>query len=284
MSNKIIVTGGAGFIGTHLVNELKILGNEVKVIDIKLDENLDVRNLEKIAKHFEGIEYVFHLAALPSVPLSIEKPLETHSTNLTGTVNVLIAARDAGVKRLIFPSSAAVYGDQEILPISESAHLNPSSPYALQKLESEMYLKLFCNLYNLETVSLRYFNVYGEGQNFDGPYTSLVTQLVENYKKSKPHVIFGDGEQIRDFINVKDVVAANIAAMTSSQVGKGEAINIASGKGISVNEIVQMIGGESEYHDSRVEIKNSVADISLAKELLKWAPKISIEEEIKKLL
>lgn len=282
--SKVVVTGGAGFIGSHLVRELKGLGHEVEVVDIALDPKKDVRDLNSLRALFVGVEYIFHLAALPSVPYSIEHPEETTLTNLYGTVNVLTAARDAGGKRVIFSSSAAVYGDQERLPVGENADKHPKSPYALQKLESEMFLKLWSDIYGMETVSLRYFNVYGEGQNPEGPYASAIPIFLKQKKLSKPLTIIGDGTQTRDFVNVKDVVLANIRAMESVVVGKGEAINIASGKSVSINDIAELIGGPKENLPPRLEIKDSLADISRAKELLGWEPKVKLEEGIGELL
>ncbi|MDB5194618.1 MAG: UDP-glucose 4-epimerase [Parcubacteria group bacterium] len=287
---KVIVTGGAGFIGTHLVKALQALGHEIVVVDIKIDPNDDVRDPAVLQKLFKGAEYVFHLAALVSVPYSIEHPLETNATNLTGTLNVLIAARDAGVKRVIFSSSAAVYGDQDVLPVKETAELRPMSPYALEKFESEMYLKLFSEIYGLETVSLRYFNIYGEGQDPNGPYASAIPKFLKAKKEGKPLTIVGDGSQTRDFVHVSDVVSANIAAMMSTNGGKGEAINIATGRKVSMRQVAELIlsreanEGSIEHLPARFEIKDSVADISKAKELLDWEPKVAFEEGIQRLL
>jgi UDP-glucose 4-epimerase len=278
------VTGGAGFVGTHLVKELKSLGYAVEVIDIVLDPNKDVRNLELIKPLFAGVEFVFHLAALTSVPYSIEHPIETHNTNLTGTLNVLLASREAGVKRVVFSSSAAVYGDQEKLPVKESAQSKPMSPYASQKLASEMYLKLFSEIYNLETVSLRYFNLYGQGQDPNGPYASVVPKFRAQKSLGQPLTIIGDGKQTRDFIHIDDVVSANIKAMQSNKVGGGEVINIATGESTTINHVAEIIGGPKDYLPTRLEIKDSVADISLARKLLDWSPQINLEEGIKKLL
>jgi UDP-glucose 4-epimerase len=281
---KAIVTGGAGFIGSHLAQVLKDAGHEVKIIDIKPDPRLDVRDLDALKREFAGFDAVFHLAALPSVPYSIEHPEETHETNLTGTLNVLLAARDAGVRRVIFSSSAAVYGDQEILPIKEASDKKPISPYALQKLESEEYLRLFSRIYGLETVSLRYFNVYGPGQDPSGPYASAIPKFIKMRQEGKPLTIMGDGEQTRDFVHVSDIAAANLAAATSERVGQGESINIATGKSVSIHEIAELIGGPVEHQPPRLEIKDSLADISLAEELLGWKPERGLEEGIRALL
>lgn len=282
--SKIIVTGGAGFIGTHLVKELTSLKHEVKVFDIVLDPKLDVRDLNATKEFIKGAEYIFHLAAIPSVQYSLEHPEETHQTNLEGTLNALIAASEAGVKRFIFASSCSVYGDTEILPTTEAVLAQPKSPYALEKFQSEEYLKLFNRIYNLQTVSLRYFNVYGEGQNPMGAYASAVPKFLKNKSEGKPLVIFGDGEQTRDFVNVADIVSANIKAMTSDKVGNGEVINIGSGKSVSINKIAEIVGGEVNHAEARVELRNALGDITLAKKLLDWEPKVNLEEGIKELL
>lgn len=281
---KVIITGGAGFIGAHLAEEIKRLGYEVEIVDIAIDPKRDVRKLEALRPIFKGAKYIFHLAALPSVSYSIEHPAETNETNLTGTLNVLIAAKETGVKRVIFSSSAAVYGDQEQLPVKENVVLWPKSPYAIQKLASELYLKHFADIKSLETVSLRYFNVYGEGQNAHGPYASAIPIFIEQKKGDKSLTIVDDGKQTRDFVNIKDVVTANILAMESQKVGGGESINIASGEAVSINEIAKIIGGKVEHLPPRLEIKNSLADISLAKKLLNWEPKVKLADGLRELL
>lgn len=283
MSN-VLVTGGAGFIGSHLVKKLEGLGHKVSVFDIALNPKMDVRDRSAIAEAARGMDYIFHLAALPSVPYSIEYPIESNATNLIGTINTLIAARDARVRRVIFSSSAAVYGDQEILPVKESALKFPKSPYALDKLESEMYLKLFADIYNLETISLRYFNVYGAGQNPNGPYASAIPIFLKQKKEGKPLTIVGDGLQTRDFVHVSDVVMANIFAMESEQVGHGESINIASGESVSIDEVARLIGGEREFLPARLEIRNSLADVSMARKVLNWSPSVDINVGIGELL
>lgn len=282
--SKIIVTGGAGFIGTHLVKELSRLGHEVKVFDIAIDSKLDVRDLNATKEFIKGAEYVFHLAAIPSVQYSLEHPEETHKTNLEGTLNVLIASNDAKVKRVILASSCSVYGDTEIFPTTESVPAQPKSPYALEKFESEEYLKLFSRVYNLSTVSLRYFNVYGRGQNPIGAYASAVPKFLKNKSEGSPMTIFGDGEQTRDFVNVADIVSANVKAMTSEKVGKGEVINIGSGRAVSINKIAELVGGKVNHAEARIEPRKALGDINLAKKLLDWEPKVSLEEGIKVLL
>jgi UDP-glucose 4-epimerase len=281
---KVVVTGGAGFIGLHLVSALESLGYEVAVVDIALNQKSDVRDLEYMKKICRGAVSLFHLAALPSVQYSIEHPVETNETNLIGTLNTLIAAKDAGVKRVIFSSTAAVYGNPENFPVNENTKTYPMSPYAVQKLASEEYLKLFSCIYNLETVSFRYFNVYGPGQSSKGAYASVIPKFIEQKKLGVPLTIVGDGEQTRDFVHVSDVVRANILAMESNKVGKGEIINIGSSKESSVNIIANLIGGQKENIPARLEPRRSVTEISCAKELLGWEPKIKLEEGVKGLL
>ena len=293
---KVVVTGGAGFIGSHLVNRLLDDGFEVSVIDNLLSgkkENVDsrakffkadIRNEKEIAEVFKDAKYVFHLAAIPSVQYSIENPEETSEVNLLGTINVLNLAKNAGVKRVIYTSSSAVYGDVKSLPTKENDEINPKSPYALQKYAGELYCKLFSEIYGIETVCLRYFNVYGEGQSSVGAYASVIAKFLELNGKKLPLTIFGDGKQTRDFINVSDVARANILAATSDKVGRGESINIGSGKRYSVNEIAKIFGGEIKYLPPRIEPKDSMSDISKAKSLLDWEPNISLEDGLKVLL
>jgi nucleoside-diphosphate-sugar epimerase len=293
---KVIVTGGAGFIGSHLVNALIKEGFEVSIIDNfstgKKENinpkakffNLDVRNLEDIKSVFSGAKYVFHLAAIPSVQYSIEFPKETNEINAVGTLNVLIAAKDAGVKRVILSSSCSIYGDADKLPTDERSEAKPKSPYALHKYISEQYCKLFSEIYNLETVCLRYFNVYGPGQSSTGAYASVIAKFLDMKNKNMTLTITGDGMQTRDYVNVSDVVNANILASRSARVGKGEVINIGAGKSYSVNEIAALIGGPSEFIASRIEPKNVAADITLAKSLLNWESKVTFENGMKELL
>jgi UDP-glucose 4-epimerase len=292
---KIIVTGGAGFIGSNLVDKLINEGYKVFVIDnlsTGKKENLnkkaifykaDICHLDKILPLFKGIDYVFHLAANPRVIFSVENPIESHKVNVDGTLNVLYASYKNKVKRLIFASSAAVYGDIKKLPLKENITPNPVSPYGLHKLIGEYYCKLFSNLYNLETICLRYFNVYGPRMDPNGPYALVIGKFLKLRKENKPLTIYGDGKQTRDFVYVDDVIKANILAMKSKKVGKGEVINICSGKNYSINYIAKLIGGKKVYLPKRKgEIKYTLGDNSLAKKLLGWKPEISLEEGIKK--
>ncbi len=289
-SAKCLVTGGAGFIGSNLVDELVARGNEVIVIDnlsagkreyinpgAKFYE-VDVRNLEAIKPLFEGVDYVFHLAARPRVQPSIQDPIGAHDVNLNGTLNVLVASRDAKVKRVIYSASSSVYGDQEKMPLHEAMPTNPMSPYAIQKHMGEQYCRLFSELYGLSTVALRYFNVYGQRQPLEGAYTLVLGIFIRQRLAGEPLTITGDGEQRRDFTSVVDVVRANILAANSSWVGRGEVINIGRGQNHSVNELARVIGGPVINLPPRIEPRETLADNSLAKELLGWEPTINLLE------
>lgn len=298
---KVVVTGGAGFIGSHLANLLLDKGFDVHIVDNLLSgktENInpkakffkaDIRSEKEIAEIFKGAKYVFHLAAIPSVQYSIENPEETSDVNLIGTIKVLNVAKNAGVKRVIYTSSSAVYGEVKSLPTKENDEINPKSPYALQKYAGELYCKLFSEIYGIETVCLRYFNVFGHGQSSTGAYASVIAKFLELTGNKLPLTVFGDGNQTRDFVNVIDVANANFLAAVSDKVGKGESVNIGSGKKYSVNEIAKIFlarqaGGEIKYLPPRIEPKESLADISKAKSLLDWEPRISFEEGLKTLL
>ena len=294
---KILISGGAGFIGSHLVDAMVEKGHEVFVIDNlstgKKENinpkakffNLDLRDFEKIKPAFEGVDFVFHLAALPRVPLSVAKPRETNEINVTATLNALVAAKDARVKRFIYSSSSSAYGTDNDLPLKESMRASPISPYALQKYVGELYCRIFSSdLYNLPTVSLRYFNVYGPRQIEEGSYVPIMGLFLTQKKKGLPLTITEDGEQTRDFTHVSDVVNANILAMESTKVGKGEVINIGAGKNCTVNKIAELVGGETKYIPARPgDIRDTLADIGLAKELLGWEPKTTLEDGISQL-
>ncbi len=296
-NTRCLVTGGAGFIGSNLVDELVARGNEVIIIDnlaIGKRENVnpkakfyeaDIRNLNAIKPLFEGVDYVFHLAALPRVQPSILDPVGAHEVNLNGTLNVLVASRDAKVKRVIYSASCSAYGDQEEMPLRENMPTNPMSPYAMQKYMGERYCQLFSKLYDLPTVALRYFNVYGKRQSLEGAYALVLGIFIRQRLAGEPLTITGDGEQRRDFTGVNDVVRANILAANSPKVGQGEVINIGRGRNHSVNEIARIIGGPTVNIASRIEPREALADNSLARELLGWEPTINLPdwlEEYKK--
>lgn len=292
---KIIVTGGAGFIGSHLSDSLVKEGYEVVVVDNlyggkkeRVPEGAklfvqDIKETDALIDIFKGAEAVFHLAAIPRVPFSIEHPMETNDANITGTLSVLIAANKAGVKRVIYAASSSAYGDQDVLPLKESFQAKPIHPYGVQKYVGELYSKVFSNVYNLETVCLRFFNVYGPHQDPSGPYAGVIVKFLELKKSGKPMIIVGDGKQTRDFTHVSDVVRALISAMNSEKVGSGEVINIGGGRNIDILKLAEIIGGEKEFVPARPEAKDSLADISLAKELIDWEPKMSVEDGIEDL-
>ena len=245
----------------------------------------DICDLETVRKAMNGIEYVFHVAAIPRVPLSIERPLETHAANVDGTLNVLVAARDAKVRRVIYSASSSAYGDQPTLPLREDMREHPLNPYALQKWIGEHYCRLFSELYGLETVSLRYFNVYGPRMSSEGAYATVIGIFLRQRKAGEPLSIAGDGEQTRDFTHVDDVVRANILASESNQVGKGEVINIGAGEQHSVNEIARMSGGPTTAIPARnAEARDTLADVTRARELLGWSPAVSFSEGMNGLL
>jgi len=292
---KVIVTGGAGFIGSHIVDALINAGYEVHIIDnmsAGKEENInpkaifhkvDIRDKEILAPLFKDVKYVFHEAAMPRVQYSIENPIETHDINVNGLLNVLESCRLNNVKRLIFASSSSIYGEPDKLPTKEDMAINPMSPYAAHKYIGEVYLKLYSQIYGLETVCPRYFNVYGPRLDPEGSYPLVIGYFMKLLKQNKPLSITGDGEQTRDFVNVKDVARANLLAMKSDKVGKGEVINIGGGARYSINYIANLIGGQIEYVAPRIEPHDTEADISKARELLSWEPSVSLEEGIKEL-
>ncbi|MFA6999683.1 MAG: NAD-dependent epimerase/dehydratase family protein [Candidatus Paceibacterota bacterium] len=292
---KVIVTGGAGFIGSHIVDMLVLEGYEVHIVDdmsAGKEENInpgaifhkvDIRDKEGLIPIFKDAKYVFHEAAVPQVEYSIQNPVETNDINVNGLLNVLEVSRVNKVKRVIFASSCAIYGNQEKLPITEDMHPSPLSPYALHKYIGEGYMKLYSEIYGVETVCLRYFNVYGPRQSVDGSYPLVIAKFLDLKKNGKSLMIVGTGENTRDYVNVRDIVRANIFAMESGNVGKGEIINIGTGYQASVNKIAEIIGGEVEHSLPRLEPKSLQADIKKAKELLNWEPSITLEEGIKEL-
>ncbi len=292
---RILVTGGAGFIGSHLVDKLIEKGHKVTIIDnlsAGKKENLnpkaefhqlDICDFESIQPLFNGIDFVFHLAAIPRVPFSVKNPIETSRVNILGTVNVFKASADNNVKRVIFASSSSVYGNQKELPLKEEMVPSPISPYALQKLVGEDFAKLFTNLYKIPIVSLRYFNVYGPRIDFDSDYSLVIGKFLKQNAEGKPLTIYGDGEQTRGFCYVGDVVRASIKAAETDKLKGGEVINISSGKTQSINYLAKLIGGEIEHLPVRQgDVLHTQADITLAKNLLDWTSEISFEEGLQK--
>ena len=296
---KMVVTGGAGFIGSHLVDALIERGDEVHVIDNfvagRKDDRinakatyheLDVRDTDAVQKVMEGADVVFHTAALPRVPYSIEHPVETTDINITGTVSVLAAAARAKVRRVVYSASGSAYGAQEKLPLSESMQANPVNPYGLQKYVGELFAKVWVSTFGVETVSLRYFNVYGPRLDPSGPYALAIGAFLLARQNNKPLTIFGDGSVTRDYTHVRDVVRANILAAESDKVGKGDVINIGAGRNVTIQYLAELIGGEIQYGPPRIEAHDSRADNRKAKELLGWEPTVTLEEgiaELKKL-
>ncbi len=292
---RLLVTGGAGFIGSNLVDELVRQKHHVLVIDNlsggKIENvnrkakfyRADVTDMKQIKPIFRGVDYVFHLAALPRVQFSIEHPLESDTVNVRGTLNILVASADAGVKRVIYSASSSAYGDQKIMPLRENFVAHPKSPYGLQKHIGELYCKTWSEVYGLPTVCLRYFNVYGHRQNDEGAYALVIAKFFKQKSLGQPMTVTGDGKQTRDFTNVKDVVRANILAMRSKKVGKGEVVNIGASNNQSILCIAKLIGGLVKFIPARFEPKNSLADNKLAAKLLGWHPTVSIEEGIAEL-
>lgn len=301
-----LVTGGAGLIGSHLVDRLlkdnhKIVilddfssGKEENISQHKNNPNLSVKKMsicDDLKELFvnENFDAVFHLAAIPRVQFSIKYPMETHEANVNGTLNLLNACKEFGVKRFIFSASSSAYGDQDTLPLSENMRPNPMSPYALHKLISEEYCKIFNFLYGLETIALRYFNVFGPRQNPDGEYACLIPKFITRIYNNERPIINGDGNQTRDFTFVEDVANANIlAAKTQNKKCFGQCFNIGGGNNHSVNQVtdaILKISGKNIgpiHGPAVIEPHDTLADISKAKEYLDWEPQISFEEGLKK--
>lgn len=294
MGKHYLVTGGAGFIGSHIAHALLKRGDKVRILDNFSSgrrENVpagvevvdaSIINPKAIAPAFKGVDGVFHCAALARVQESIDNPHPSNEINITGTLNVILAAKETGVKRIVYSASSATYGDQPVLPLNEGMIPNPKSPYALQKYVGEEYMKLAALLWGVRTVSLRYFNVYGPRMPLEGAYKLVIPIFLEQKAQGKSMTITGDGTQTRDYIYVEDVVRANLQAMANQKVGQGEVINIGTGKNYSVNEVAALIGGPTVQIPPRIEPHDTLADISLAKKLLGWEPQVNFEEGLKK--
>ena len=297
---RALVTGGAGFVGTNLVNKLVNDGHEVIVFDNLLTGNQ--KNINKKAKFFlvdvthldyfvdktmedvmTGVDVVFHLAAFPRVEPSIENPIHAHNMNVNGTLNVLDACRRFGVKRFVLTSSSAVYGEAKT-PTTEDHPTDPMSPYALHKLIGEQYCKLFSELYDMETVCLRYSNAYGEGQPTKGAYCNVMGVFEQQKSKGEKLTIVGDGEQRRDFVYVGDIVEANIKVAFKEKLLTfkciGDIFNIGYGKNYSVNQIAEWVGGETTNIPPRIEPKETLLDSSKANLILDWKPTMDLEKWI----
>jgi len=299
---RYVVTGGAGFIGSHIVEELVRRSETVTVIDnfsTGKRENVkpfvgtaeiidaDVSQAKNLAQILKGAEYVIHQAAIPSVPKSIIDPVKSHEANVNGTLQLLVACREAGVKRVVYASSSSLYGDSPTLPKHEGMMPNPLSPYGAQKLFGETYCQVFTKSYGLETVSLRYFNVFGPRQDATSQYSGVLALFIPAVLKGRRPTIYGDGQQSRDFTYVKNVVEANLLACKAPGVA-GQFFNVACGDRITVNSMLQQINKitgkdiSPVYADARAgDIKHSQADITLAKERLSYVPRVSFEEGLR---
>jgi UDP-glucose 4-epimerase len=300
---RYLVTGGAGFIGSNTCLRLLERGEEVVVVDnfsTGRRENIapflneitlvecDIRDRERMERVVRGMDYVIHLAALPSVQRSVEDPLTSNDVNINGTLNLLVAARDNGVRQFVFASSSAVYGEKPRLPKTERMIPSPLSPYALSKLTGEYYCQIFNQLYGLKFVALRYFNVFGPRQDPGSEYAAVIPRFITALLREEPPIVFGDGEQSRDFTFVENVVDANCRAC-QSEAAAGNIMNIAVGSRISLNQLLdrlRVIMGtdiEAVYDAPRPgDIRHSFADISRAKRFLGYSPAIEIEEGLKK--
>ena len=296
-NKKVAVTGGLGFIGSHLVGKLNE-DNDIVIVDdqtsgnIKNLEGLDFTKIDtdftditqaKLEMIFEDVDYVFHMAAMTSVLESVNNPLRSNEVNITGTLKVLEAAKNCEVKKLILSSSSAVYGETETVPISEKNPINPLSPYAVTKATGELYCKIYSEIYELSTIALRYFNVFGPKQDPKSQYAAVIPIFIDKLLKKESPIIYGDGEQTRDFVSVKQIVEANILAAKSSETSS---YNIGLGKSTSINQLFEMINDiigkdiSPIYENERAgEIKHSVADISKAKSI-GYTPKNDFKEEL----
>jgi UDP-glucose 4-epimerase len=305
ISLNYIVTGGAGFIGSHIAESLLQEGHAVTIIDnfsepgcqviepAANNDNLtvirgDILDIPLLEKTFEGTDGIFHEAAISSVPRSVSDPLKTNTTNITGTQNVLLAAKDTGVKKVVFASSSAIYGDEPTLPKREDMLPCPESPYAVSKLTAESYCSVFSKIYSLQSVCLRYFNVYGPRQNPSSDYAAVIPRFINRILNNTAPTIYGDGKQTRDFIFVKDVARANICAMQKDVQGT---FNIASGMQISINELaleISEISGKSitpVYEKKRAgDILDSYADISRAENAFQFGPAYTLRQGLEETL
>ena len=302
MATKAVVTGGAGFIGSHLAASLLAKGWEVAIVDdlaTGRKENLavapdaafhelDINETDALATVFAGAQYVFHVAAIPAVPRSIEDPQGTNHANIDGTLSVLVAAKKAGVQRVVFSSSSSVYGDSPVLPKQEDMPTSPISPYATQKLAGEQYMRHFSALLGLETVVIRYFNVFGPRQDPKSTYAAVIPLFITLIRDGKPPLINGDGTTTRDFTYVDNVVHGNILAATTPAAA-GKLFNIACGAAYSLNDLVAVINRKlgtdikPEYGAFRAgDVKDSLADITRAKEILGYEPLVTFEEGIER--
>src|SRR5438874_6596109 len=302
---RYLVTGGAGFIGSHIAETLLDQGESVRVLDnlaTGRETNLaalqgraqlirgDLRNLEAVRAAVEGVEVVFHQGALASVPRSIADPVTSLEININGTQNVLLAARDAGVRRVVYASSSSIYGNTPTLPKHEQMQPHPVSPYAVHKLTGELLCEIFTRIYGLETVALRYFNVFGPRQDPASEYAAVIPRFLTALIEKRRPIVFGDGEQTRDFTYIANVVQANLLAASSSEA-VGYALNIGCGEQISLNTVLRLAGEllgvtvDADYREPRPgDVRDSCADINLAQRLLGYRPSVSFHEGLARTL
>ena len=302
MSRRVLVTGGGGFIGSNLVRGLLERGDTVRILDnfatgnranlAGLENDVEVvegelRSYERVHNAVRGVEIVFHQGALPSVPRSVQDPLTTSAVTIEGTLNVLLAARDEGVQRVVYASSSSVYGNSGTLPRTESQQPDPISPYAVAKLAAELYCVSFHRVYGIETVALRYFNVFGPRQDPKSQYAAVVPRFISAIDRGEAVPIHGDGTQSRDFTYVANVVEANLLAGAREGVG-GTVLNIATGRQGSVNELADAIGAvlgkpvEKEYLPVRTgDVRDSWADVAAAKRVLGYEAAVSLEDGLR---
>jgi len=301
--NSYLVTGGAGFIGSNIVYELVKRGEKVRVVDSfstghkrNIDDVLDrielmeadIRDLESMREAVEGVDFVLHQAALPSVARSVDNPINSNEVNVNGTLNLLVAARDAGVKRFVHASSSSVYGNTLELPKQEGMPPCPLSPYAVSKLIGEHYCRVFYNIYDLEVVCLRYFNVFGPRQDPKSKYSAAIPIFINAILEDRPVTIYGDGEQSRDFTYVQNVVNANLLACEAPDA-KGEVINVACGGQVSLNQLISVleddlgIKAQRKYASPRSgDVKHSCADIAKARMLLGYKPAVGLDDGLRR--
>jgi nucleoside-diphosphate-sugar epimerase len=304
LSGTYLVTGGAGFIGSHIAGALAASGARVRVLDDLSTghaENLEeaggrlefvrasLLDADALRRAVEGVELVFHEAAIPSVPRSVDNPEETHRACVEGTFALLVAARAAGVRRVVYAASSSAYGDQPTLPKVEDMAPQPLSPYAAAKLVGEYYCQVWARTYGFETVSLRYFNVFGPRQDPGSQYSGVISRFISALLSGERPVIYGDGEQSRDFTYISNVVDANLRAAETTR-GIGEVVNVATGERATLNELLEVLKGitgkadvTAEYREARVgDVRHSLADITRARELLGYEPKVGLEEGLRK--
>jgi nucleoside-diphosphate-sugar epimerase len=303
LSGIVLVTGGAGFIGSHIAASLIEQGARVRIIDdlsTGYRENLaeiggdidfiqaSLTDQKAVNRALDNVELVFHEAAIPSVPRSIAEPIDTHEASVNATFSLLLGARDHKVRRLVYAASSSAYGDQPELPKHEAMRPDPLSPYAVAKLVGEYYCQVFSRVYGLETVSLRYFNVFGPRQDPGSQYSGVISRFIDASLNGKQPTIYGDGEQSRDFTYISNVVDANLKAAEST-LAVGQVINIANGERVTINEVFEMVKKltgqtdlQAEYATSRAgDVRDSLADLSMARSLLAYSPKVGLEDGLR---